>query len=377
MYIPAWPSLSPAYFVQSEKQGLPPFPLNGVRSTFFYVARNGIYHLFRSLGLKPTEIVLVPDYHHGNEIYAIRAAGATLRYYPIKDDLCLDLDEVSRLCKSGARALYVTHFIGWPQPMDEIRAICEKHNILLIEDCALSLMSEYHGTPLGTFGHYSVFCLYKTLPLPNGGVLVQNEAAQCDLPDFKLSECRKVSVAARSIELMLQWLRMRNETLGDALFALKRHAGRGLSAANVGRTPVGNTGFNMSAANIAMSRLSRRLLTRFHYERIKQVRRRNFQFLHDRLQGVARLLPITQTEDVCPLFFPLLVKDKEAAAEALWSRGIQVVQFWNEGEPEARRQGSHAEFLRRHVLEVPIHQDATLDRLDYTAKQITDLKLHL
>ena len=377
MYIPAWPSLSPICLVQPNRRATLPFPLTGVKSTYFYVARNGIYHLFRNLGLKASDVVLVPDYHHGNEIYAIRAAGATLRYYTIQEDLTLDLEEVLRFCRERPKVLYITHFIGFPQPMDEIRAICREYNVMLIEDCALSFMSTHRGKPLGAFGDYSVFCLYKTLPLPNGGVLVQNDSSPQDVGEIRLDDCNKVSVAARSVELMLQWLRMRNEKCGELLFALKRRAGRGLSAASVERTPVGDTGFNIQAANIAMSRLSHRLLPRFHYDRIRQIRQRNFQFLQDRLQGVARLLPIAINQDVCPLFFPLLVKDKPAAAATLLRHGVQTVQFWNEGDPQARRQGSAAEFLRRHVLEVPIHQDATVDRLDQAAKVIIESKLYL
>ena len=39
---------------------------------------------------------------------------------------------------------------------------------------ALSLLSEPDGEPLGSFGDWSIFCLYKTLPVPNGALLVQN-----------------------------------------------------------------------------------------------------------------------------------------------------------------------------------------------------------
>src|SRR5262245_23006189 len=106
MYIPAWPSLSPRYFLRRDSTTPPPFPLSSSSASYFYVARNGIYHLFRQLGFGPRDKVLVPDYHHGNEIYAIRAAGAALTYYPVQRDLILDLGAVSRLCKTGPRALY-------------------------------------------------------------------------------------------------------------------------------------------------------------------------------------------------------------------------------------------------------------------------------
>jgi CelD/BcsL family acetyltransferase involved in cellulose biosynthesis len=215
--------------------------------------------------------------------------------------------------------------------MDEIRALCREYNVMLIEDCALSFMSSYKGVPLGTSGDYSVFCLYKTLPLPNGGVLVENRPSANRLSGFDLVSANTVSVAARSFTLMIQWLRMHNETFGKALFSLKRRTAKAMNAANVNRVPVGNTGFDVDSANIAMSPLSKKLIPRFQYDEIKRVRQRNFRFLWDRLCGDVPLLPKAITEDVCPLFFPLLVRDKAAAAEKLWERGV---------EPETARAGS-------------------------------------
>src|SRR5262249_49917786 len=72
MYIPALPSLNPAQLLKGHSQYLP-FPLASPRKLNFYVARNGIYHLMRSLGSNGGGIVLVPDYHHGNEIAAMKA----------------------------------------------------------------------------------------------------------------------------------------------------------------------------------------------------------------------------------------------------------------------------------------------------------------
>ncbi len=62
-----------------------------------------------------------------------------------------------------------------------MQALGRRHECILVEDCALSLFSEADGKPLGAFGDYSVFCLYKTLPVPNGGVLVENGKALPEL----------------------------------------------------------------------------------------------------------------------------------------------------------------------------------------------------
>jgi hypothetical protein len=51
MYVPVWPSLSPVYFAGRDVGGDAPFPLNHPGNAYFYVARSGIYHLARALGL--------------------------------------------------------------------------------------------------------------------------------------------------------------------------------------------------------------------------------------------------------------------------------------------------------------------------------------
>ena len=119
-----------------------------------------------------------------------------------------------------------------------------------------------------------------------------------------------------------------------------------------------------------MSRLSRLLLGRFDYDGIKAVRRRNFKLLRERLRPRLPLLLEELEPGVCPLFFPLLVRDKARAALGFAARGIETVTFWNEGDAEAERLPfEEVRFLRKHLLELPIHQDVTPLQLDAIAEQ--------
>src|SRR5436853_6705480 len=168
MYIPAWPVLNPVSVLKRPTAKIP-FPIESSKSAYFYVARSGIYHLMKALTPvgavydRAPLIVLAPDYHHGNEIYALKAAGAKLRYYPVKKNLDVDLDAIAALSDVEPKpsVLYLTHFIGWPQPINEVRDLCKRKDLLLVEDCALSFLSDFQGQPLGSFGAYAVFCLYK------------------------------------------------------------------------------------------------------------------------------------------------------------------------------------------------------------------------
>ena len=376
MYVPAWPGLNPVSLLRPDARELP-FPLSSPNRSTFYRARTALYHLFRALNLRRDETVLVPDYHHGNEILAIRAAGAAVRAYPIRRDLQPDLDVLERVARaSNARALLAIHFLGWPQPIEALRAFCRERGMVLVEDCALSLLSETGGGPLGTFGDYAVFCLYKTVPVPNGGLLVQNGNLLDGLGRRRLRSCGLPSVAGRTLELVLEAVRNRWDRVGAALFSVKRSAGRALRALHVRPLPVGDIGFAEADVEVDMSALCRPLLRKFDYEDVRRRRRRNFLLLREKLAGKVALLCGELPPGVCPLFFPILVADKRPAAEALWSRGVSAVEFWNHGDPEASTAGStDAEFLRRHVLELPIHQSLAPSQVEYMADQVLRLSL--
>jgi dTDP-4-amino-4,6-dideoxygalactose transaminase len=347
-----------------------PYPLSSRSRQFFYVARNGIYHLFRALGLKPNENVLVPDYHSGNETSAIRAAGTAIRFYPIGRDLQPDREAIARLCTPETRALYVIHFIGWPQPMGWITEFCRQRGLLLIEDCALSFLSHYNGRPLGSLGDYAIHCLYKTLPVPNGAVLTENGRPLAELETLPATTPGMIAVLGRCAELTLESFSSRFPFAGAQLASMKAAFGRALTAAAVQRERVGNIGFDIDKVDTRMSDGCHWLLARFNYELIRERRRANFVYLAARLKDKVSMLPIELTDGVCPLFFPILVENKSAIAEELRRRGIGVVEFWNEGDPAAHDGDSDASFMRRHVLELPIHQNVTEEQLDYVASEV-------
>lgn len=374
MYVAGWQGLNPGWFVRRGRPNALPFPLAASQSMHFYRARYAIYHLLRALRFRQGESVLVPDYHHGSEVSAIRASGASVRYYPIGRDLEPDLDELRRLSRLNARALYVIHFLGWPQPIAELMALCRERGMILIEDCALALLSGAGRRPLGTYGDYAVFCLYKTLPVPNGGVLVQNGQALEDLSGLELKPRALPSGAGMIVDLMLEWIRSRSDRLGKALSAPKTLVDQALRWK---RSRGGESGFDLGDVNSGPSPWSSALLKRFDYDEIRQRRRDNFAVLRQKLAGKATLLRQDLGEGVCPLVFPVLVPDKRAAARALRARGISALEWWNDGPPEANTNGSsHVRFLRDHVLGLPIHQDVTLGQVEYMADQMLSLKLH-
>ncbi len=406
-FVPTYQGLSPAHVARlalserSESKAGTPFPFDAPRRVSYYRARNAIYHLFRALvEAKPSFTVLAPDYYSGNEIMAMQAAGARIHYCPVGPDMLWDPSEVERLCRRYAPdLLYVIHYAGWPQRIDSLAELCRSREMLLFEDCALSLLSALpDGRPQGSVGHWSVFCLYKTLPLPNGAMLVQNDRPVESLERLKLRQAGSASVAGRMAELFVQRLRGRINGVGAALAVLKRGIGVAAGALDVRRANVGDIGFNLDEVDLAMSPISERLITRFDYDDIRRRRIANYQQLARELAGTADLstsgadrvasgadlgrsafVPMFPmlADGVCPLFFPVLVPNKTDTADALRRRGVDVIEFWNDPAGDGSEMGPNARFFRAHVLELPIHQDLGPRHISHIARQVASLDMRM
>lgn len=375
-YLSPWPSLDLRLLWREDQERPLPFPFGASGSVLASRARNLIYHLFRELAPRGAR-VLVPDYHHGAEIDAIRAAGATLLPYRIGHDLQPDLDQLAALCATRPRALFLIHYFGWPQPIDVIAGLCRAHDIRLVEDCALSLLSATGDRPLGSFGDFAVFCLHKTLAVPDGAILVQNGERLPGLERACTKSGTTLAVGGRMLDLVLRRLRARAPHAARAMATTKYLARRTLDAAGMRRGVIEGSAFDASTAELSISRVSKTLLRKFDYEAIRDARRRNFALLEmlsspDEREGQSALDP-----GICPLFFPVLAgrKNKREAAELLRRRGVGVVELWNEG---ARWLGSDTpavRLLREHALELPIHQDLGQREILYLAGQIRALGL--
>jgi dTDP-4-amino-4,6-dideoxygalactose transaminase len=371
-YVPTFQGLSAFDLIRPANRAAACFPFNAANLGFFR-ARNAIYYLTLALKtLRPRLSVLAPDYHSGNEVLALRAAGADLHFYPIGRDLQPDLDAVERLCaQHQPDVLYVIHYLGWPQPMAELNAMCRQRTMLLIEDCALSLLSEPGGKALGTHGDWAVFCLYKTLPVPNGALLVQNTMPLDTLDRLNLRPAGAASVLGRVAELVLQRVRARANAVGSTLQAAKQAVGRALGSIELSRANVGDIGFNKADVDLRMSNASQRLLQRFDFDKIRRQRVSNYQTLGQSLNGSVTPLHSTLETGVCPLFYPIVVDHKAAAARSLRTHGVQALEFWNYGADDIGRESAAVQYLRSHVLALPVHQDLSPRHLDHMADCVT------
>jgi len=93
---------------------------------------------------------------------------------------CIDPDAIRTAITEKTRAIIPVHLGAQMADMDEIMAIAEKHNLIVIEDCAHAHGAKWNGQGAGTIGHFGSFSLQssKILTSGEGGVLL------CRTPEF-------------------------------------------------------------------------------------------------------------------------------------------------------------------------------------------------
>ena len=94
------------------------------------------------------------------------------------DSLNLDLDQVERVVQtSGARIITFAHVLGNPPDMDKLMDICDRYNLILLEDCCDALGSTYDGKELGSFGEMASCSFYPAhhITMGEGGFVSMND----------------------------------------------------------------------------------------------------------------------------------------------------------------------------------------------------------
>lgn len=129
-------------------------------------------------GIGPGDEVITTPMTFCSTVNAIIHCGATPVLADI-DPITMNIDPTA--IESGitarTKAILVVHFAGRPCEMDDIRTIADRHHLLVIEDCAHAIETEYKGQKAGTMGTVGCFSFYvtKNLVTGEGGMILSHD----------------------------------------------------------------------------------------------------------------------------------------------------------------------------------------------------------
>ncbi len=137
-----------------------------------------IYLALKALGFKSGKVVL-PSILCLNPANAVIYAGLQPVFCDVNlTDFNLDTSDLERVLsqEKDVRAVILPHLYGQPTKIERVERIVRQYGVRLIEDVAQALGGEYQGSPLGSFGDFSVlsFGHTKIIDVGGGGAILFN-----------------------------------------------------------------------------------------------------------------------------------------------------------------------------------------------------------
>jgi 8-amino-3,8-dideoxy-alpha-D-manno-octulosonate transaminase len=129
-----------------------------------------------ALGVGVGDEVIMPAFTFVASFEAILSVGAVPILVDIDSSLTLDPAAVEAAITPKTKCIMPVHMCGSMADLDALKAICDKHNLILLEDACQSIGGTYKGKPLGSIGHAGTFSFdfVKTITCGEGGVVMTN-----------------------------------------------------------------------------------------------------------------------------------------------------------------------------------------------------------
>lgn len=357
-----------------------------------YMGRNAIWQAMRILGLNPGDEILVPAYNCGSEIDPLLHYGLTIVPYRVSRFAQVDAEDIRCRITTRTRAVYVTHYFGFPQRLEQIMRLCRERQLFLIEDCALALFSRDGGGFVGRMGDVAVFSFRKTLPVPDGGAVIVNT------PNLQAEQLWEQPPLSRTLSDLVplagRWARRQLDTEWDGIEKMYRFLRSRLNRRGQRKRPCRaqdkfvqvcgdkkpalgyKDQYDTKISRWTISPIAKRIISNVNSIEIVAKRRANFQALLKALQDVPGAEPLFKElpEGVCPNVFPLLTEKRSELQSALCEKKVSAIEWWAGYHPAiCWDHFPEAAYLKDYVLALPIHSGLSQDDMAYVAAWVQDL----
>jgi perosamine synthetase len=141
----------------------------------------GLHLCMHVLGVGPGDEVVTSPYSFVASANCAIYEGATPVFADIDaDTLNMDPAAVEAAITPRTKAIVAVDIFGYPSELDELRAICDRHGLALVEDSCEALGAVYKGRPLGSHGHLATWAFYpnKQVTTGEGGAVTTANADQ-------------------------------------------------------------------------------------------------------------------------------------------------------------------------------------------------------
>lgn len=349
-------------------------------------ARTALAHALQHAKIGQGDSVLVPALHCPSMVSPLAWLQIKPIFYPIRPDTSVDIEVLSNYLQPGVRALIAVHYFGFIQNLKPLRAFCDRHGLILIEDCAHTFFGSIDGQSVGQQGDYAIASIMKFLPIDQGGCLISARHSLAEVKTRTGSLFFQLKSAINTIELAceygrLPWLTPVLQAKSWLWHILKNKPEQTTPAVSQASDCVETWNeadyvFDASTLGISMSAVASTIMRHMSFSRACTRRRLNYQRLLAAFSDMAGGRPLF-TElpaGVFPQVFPLLVEQPETAFAALKQKGVPIIRFG-----EYRWPGVDASICpvsqdySRRIFQFTCHQSLTTQEVDWLIATVREV----
>jgi len=152
--------------------------LIGVKYAVF--APNGTLALYlglRSIGIRPGDEVIVPNFTFIASANAVEMAGGIPVLVDVNKNMQIDIEKCENLVSNKTKAIMPVHIYGMSSNMDDVMKFANRHDLKVIEDAAQSIGVKWKEKHCGSFGDVGCFSFFadKTITTGEGGLVTTDD----------------------------------------------------------------------------------------------------------------------------------------------------------------------------------------------------------
>jgi perosamine synthetase len=150
----------------------------GVNSVATSSGTSALHLALIAIGIAKNDEVILPSYTCIAVALPVLYQQARPILADVGDDYNISVEDVKKRITDKTKAVIVPHMFGYPADLNEVKEICEKNDIYLVEDCAQAISARYQGKKMGTIGDISTFSFYATKMMTTiqGGMVCTNNS---------------------------------------------------------------------------------------------------------------------------------------------------------------------------------------------------------
>lgn len=314
------------------------------------------YAFLHGIHLSEEESILIPEYCCISIINALEYINAQFQVYKIKENLEIDMMDITSKITEQTKVLYIIHYFGIPhckETVARIKELANNHKLVIVEDLTQTLLSK--GSERIGFGDYLVASTRKWYPMTDGGIVVAKNGVEFEIVDLDTGYDEAVYKQG-----LLSAAKIYLENKLEIYIELEKEANK---ARYLDFTPK------------AMTEASRNIFYQSNHEESARKRRENYTYLHHHLSGIEGLTiwgrTLDQEGEQVPFGFMVLVEDREEFYQYLAQQGILGEIQWIL-PTDYFMPSPYATMLSEHSLMLQCDQRYGLEEMEYTCKVIRE-----